>query len=163
MPPGLPPHAASRAASAGNVRLPSAGKPCTQCARGCRLCLVPAPREETSESQSGWREFPNMISSQDGTEARLDRPPAALLAGRRALSAASSGGSAAGRPSASAAEAAAEADGPADSGGPADAGETADAGAAPAGGPAATPGAERAADRDDAAAGLAADDAAAGE
>src|ERR1700733_7072000 len=33
-------------------------------------------------SQSGWRELPSMISSQDGTDARRDRPPEALRAGR---------------------------------------------------------------------------------
>src|SRR5215472_16542113 len=31
---------------------------------------------------SGCREFPSMISSQDGTDARRDRPPAAFLTGR---------------------------------------------------------------------------------
>jgi hypothetical protein len=43
-----------------------------------------APRADAAARplQSGWRELPNMISSQEGTDARRDRPPAALRAGR---------------------------------------------------------------------------------
>src|ERR1700751_5185736 len=41
-----------------------------------------AENENQSADQSGCREFPNMISSQDGTDARRDRPPAAFLTGR---------------------------------------------------------------------------------
>jgi hypothetical protein len=42
------------------------------------VAAVPGPACQVVAVQSGCREFPNMISSQEGTDARLDRPPAAL-------------------------------------------------------------------------------------